>query len=240
MWFGIGTHSLYDALDLTSGQKMSALVRGPMWPLRMMHWTSLYRDPPTAWDLNVQGPPQPPPSQHMGSHCTESSHVLTHFPCTWDLTIRRPLPLHMGLHCTGTSNWYWHLVATKARTVGKRAVYDTGLWHEDSQNVQRKIRSLIWCTFVIDFWSTGSRWFSALFCLFKFQPLTESSLVVHRRPVSVVEAIHVVIRIIFITVGVRFGCILSRTAILGFLFEVFPLQPKLESGKYETITTSLA
>ena len=205
-----------------------------MWPLRIMHWTSLYRDPPTAWDLNVQGPPQAPslPAHgislyrvlpcpdplplHMGPHCTET-------------------PSHMGLHCTGTSNWYWHLVATKARTVGKRAVYDTGLWHEDSQNIQRKIRPLIWCTFVIDFWSTGSRWFSALFCLLKFQPLTESSLVVHHRPVSVVEAIHVVIRISFITVGVRFGCILSRTAILGFLFEVFPLQPKLKVGSMKLL-----
>ena len=64
-----------------------------MWSLPMMRWTALYSSPPHTKEW-------PSPSPH---------HWRPVQTCSLDLTVQ-------------TYNWYWHLVATQARTVGKRAV----------------------------------------------------------------------------------------------------------------------
>ena len=67
---------------------------GPMWPLPMMHWSSLYR------------PPLPCPGPLSASDIFWLSLVVSSNLFTW-----------------GTApNWYWHLVATEVHSVGKRAI----------------------------------------------------------------------------------------------------------------------
>ena len=92
----------------------------PMWPLPMMHWTSLYSPSPSPGstpppDMGHGGPlnhsrhehgdPSGPPPLLVtsgGHHCRPVQI------CSLDLTIQGP-------------HSYWLLVATKAHTVSKRA-----------------------------------------------------------------------------------------------------------------------
>ena len=75
---------------------------GPMWPLRMMHWTSLCRGPLPPGDLFKLVHWSTPLLVTSGGH-----NWLPVQNC-W---LEDPLP-----------NWYWHLVATKPRIDGKRVV----------------------------------------------------------------------------------------------------------------------
>ena len=90
-----------------------------MWPLPMMHWTSLYR-PPVPWqpwhksfppwtsDMGPSGPALPPLD-------------IWHGPPWWHL-VAITGDLFKVVHLRTFPHQYWHLVTTEARTVGKRAV----------------------------------------------------------------------------------------------------------------------
>ena len=84
--------------------RVCLFIGGTMWPLPMMHWTSLYSPPlgsvPSywTWDLIVQGSPGPGPVAFGGHHWRP---VQTYSPQD------PPHPL-----------WHWHLVmAVEARMV---------------------------------------------------------------------------------------------------------------------------
>ena len=83
-------------------QSVILSTRVHIWPLPMMHWSSLHSDPSPApalatrtWDLTVEGHPYHTPPG-MRSHYTGT-------PCTWDFTVREPPGLlDMGPQWLGT------------------------------------------------------------------------------------------------------------------------------------------
>ena len=103
----------------------------PMWPLPMMHCTSLYRVPWLIWTLGM-GPRSPDPwTSVMGT-------LWPHHPVASG-----------GHHCRPVQtcsledpSWYWHLVA-KAHMVGNRTVrilLECFLVSIEDKSISQKIR----------------------------------------------------------------------------------------------------
>ena len=72
-WRPVQTYSLEETTDLLEVNVfiyvcLSTGGGDPMWPLPMMHWTSLYRLAPQPWSLNIRHGTHSPPLETSGGH----------------------------------------------------------------------------------------------------------------------------------------------------------------------------